>query len=105
LVASTWRSVCSNGKSHTPEQAMSQAKPFRLETKALAERIFVDLVGRSVSLADGSMKMTANVENLAKLSFMLAETFLAVQDTLNAGNLPKDPNFKLSGDDIASWMK
>ncbi len=84
---------------------MSQAKPFRLETKALAERIFVDLVGRSVSLPEGSVKMAASAENLAKLSFMLAESFLAVQDALNADNLPKDPNFKLSGNDIASWMK
>jgi len=84
---------------------MAQAKPFRLETKALAERIFVDLVGRTLSFADGSVKMTASAENLAKLSFMLAETFLTVQDALNADNLPKDPNFKLSGNDIASWMK
>jgi hypothetical protein len=84
---------------------MSQAKPFRLETKDLAERIYVDLVGRSVLLGDGSVKMTASAENLARLSFMLAETFLTVQDALNADNLPKDPNFKLSGNDIASWMK
>ena len=84
---------------------MAQAKPFRLETKALAERIFVDLVGRTLSFADGSVKMTASAENLARLSFMLAETFLTVQDALNADNLPKDPNFKLSGNDIASWMK
>lgn len=92
-------------ESRTPEHAMSQAKPFRLETKALAEQIFVDLVGRSVSFAEGTVKMTASAENLAKLSFMLAEKFLTVQDTLNADNLPKDPNFKLSGDDIATWMK
>jgi hypothetical protein len=84
---------------------MSQAKPFRLETKALAERIFVDLVGRTTSFAEGSVKMTVNAENLAKLSFMLAEAFLTMQDALNADNLPKDPNFKLSGNDIASWMK
>ena len=84
---------------------MSQAKPFRLETKDLAERIYVDLVGRSVLLGDGSVKMTSSAENLARLSFMLAETFLTVQDALNADNLPKDPNFKLSGNDIASWMK
>jgi hypothetical protein len=92
-------------ESRIREHAMSQAKPFRLETKAIAERIFVDLVGRSVSLADGSVKMAASAENLAKLSFMLAEVFLTVQDTLNAENLPKDPNFKLSGDDIVNWMK
>ena len=84
---------------------MSQPKPFRLETKALAERIFVDLVGRTVSFPEGAPKMAASADNLAKVSFMLAEAFLTVQDALNADNLPKDPNFKLSGNDIASWMK
>ena len=84
---------------------MSQAKSFRLETKNLAEQIYVELTGRNVMLAENSVKMTVSAENVAKLSFMLAETFLAVQDTLNAQNLPKDPNFKLGVEDIADWTK
>jgi hypothetical protein len=80
-------------------------KRFRLETKDLAERIYVDLTVRNVTLAEGSAKTTVSPENLARLSFMLAETFLTVQDGLNAENLPKDPTFKLSTDDIAGWMK
>jgi len=84
---------------------MSQAKPFRIETKALAERIFVDLMGRNVVLAEGSVKMTVSADNVARLSFMLAESFLTIQDGLNAENLPKDPTFKLGVEDIASWTK
>lgn len=84
---------------------MSQPKPFRLETKDLAERIYVDLMSRNVTLTGGSVKMTVSAENVAKLSFMLAQVFLTVQDHLNAENLPKDPNFKLDVDAIASWMK
>ncbi|MGZ5033694.1 MAG: hypothetical protein ACXWHB_16670 [Usitatibacter sp.] len=81
------------------------AKPFRLETKALAERLFVDLMGRNVAFADNTVKTAVSAENVAKLSFILAETFLRVQDDLNAENLPKDPTFKLGADDIAGWMK
>jgi hypothetical protein len=85
-----------------PEHAMA-AKPFRLETKALAEQLFVDIMGRNVVLTEGSVKMTVSADNIAKLSFMLAESFLRVQDDLNAENLPKDPTFKLGVEDIAGW--
>ena len=81
------------------------AHPFRLATKDLAEKLYVDLIGRNVVIAEGSVKLAASAENVAKLSFMLAEAFLTVQDALNAENLPKDPNFKLGVEDIAGWMK
>jgi hypothetical protein len=78
---------------------------FRLETKDLAEKLFVDLMGRNIVFADNSVKTAVSSENVAKLCFILAETFLHVQDDLNADNLPKDPTFKLGADDIAGWMK
>ena len=80
-------------------------KPFRLETKDLAEKLYVDLMGRNIVFAENSVKTTVSAENVAKLSFILAETFLRMQDELNAENLPKDPTFKLGADDIAGWMK
>jgi hypothetical protein len=80
-------------------------KPFRLETKDLAEKLFVDLMGRNIAFADNAVKTTVSAENVAKLCFILAETFLRVQDDLNADNLPKDPTFKLGAEDIAGWMK
>ena len=81
------------------------AAKFRLETKDLAEKLYVELMGRNVTLAEGGVKTTVNAENLAKLSFMLAGAFLKVQDDLNAENLPKDPTFKLGASDIAEWIK
>ena len=80
-------------------------KPFRLETKDLAEKLYVELMSRNVQFAENSVKTTVSAENVAKLSFILAETFLRMQDDLNAENLPKDPTFKLGADDIAGWMK
>ena len=78
---------------------------FRLETKDLAEKLFVDLMGRNIVFADNAVKTAVSSENVAKLCFILAETFLRVQDNLNADNLPKDPTFKLGAEDIAGWMK
>jgi hypothetical protein len=71
----------------------------------LATRIYVDLCGRNVHVDDGTLKMPVNADNLAKLSFKLAESFFRVQDDVNAANLPKNPNFKLGADDIAGWTK
>ena len=63
---------------------------FRLETKDLAEKLYVELMGRNIAFAENSVKTTVSAENVAKLSFILAETFLRMQDDLNADNLPKD---------------
>jgi hypothetical protein len=51
------------------------------------------------------VKMSVSAENLAKLSFKLADAFQDVENELNAANLPKNPNFKLGVDDIAAWTK
>ena len=80
-------------------------KPFRLETKDLAEKLYVELMSRNIVFADNAVKTAVSSENVAKLCFILAETFLHVQDDLNADNLPKDPTFKLGAEDIAGWMK
>jgi hypothetical protein len=86
--------------------AEEKEKPgLRPELKTLATHIYVDLIGRNIIFADGSPKMPVGAENIAKLSFKLADVFLAVQDELNSANLPKNPTYKLGADDIASWMK
>jgi hypothetical protein len=78
---------------------------FRAETKDLAFRIYSDLVGRNILVSDKGVQMPVSAENLATLSFKLAETFLRVYDGLNEANMPKNPTFKLGVDDIAGWMK
>jgi hypothetical protein len=78
---------------------------FKQSVRDLAASIYVGLVGQSVAVADNSVKMTASAENLAKLSFKLAQAFQGVEDELNASNLPKNPGFKLETSDIAEWDK
>jgi hypothetical protein len=78
---------------------------LRKELTDLAARIYVDLMGRNIILGEGTAKMTVGADNIAKLSFKLADVFLAMQDELNSANLPKNPAYKLGADDIAEWMK
>lgn len=78
---------------------------FRPETKELAFRIYTDLVGRNILVSEKGVQMPVSAENIATLSFKLAETFMVVYDGLNESNMPKNPTFKLGVDDIAGWMK
>jgi hypothetical protein len=78
---------------------------YKPQVRNLAAQIYVDLVGRSLSVSASAVKMEVSAQNLAELSFKLADAFQAVEDELNAANLPKNPSFKLGVEDIAQWSK
>jgi hypothetical protein len=78
---------------------------YKPQVRNLAAQIYVDLVGRSVTVTKNAVNMEVSAENLAKLSFKLADAFQSIEDQLNAENLPKNPNFKLGVEDIAQWQK
>ena len=80
-------------------------KLFKMELREVASRIYVELVLRATSVSETGVKLTSRPENLAKLSFKLAQAFETVQEDLNAENMPKNPDFKLGNDDIAAWIK
>ena len=84
-----------------PEKSTAYKPPVR----ELATRIYVQLLADKVSFPGGTVKVEVNPENLAKLSFTLAEAFQKVEDQLNEGNLPKNVGFKLDAADIAGWSK
>jgi hypothetical protein len=86
--------------------AQPAAQPaFRAETREVAMHIYVELVSRNTVVEGGAVKMAVSAENLAKLSYKLAQAFLTVHEELNATNMPTNPTYKLDADDIASWTK
>ena len=82
-----------------------QTPAYKPHVRELASRIYVDLVTGAVSVSESGVKISTSAENLAKLSFQLAEAFQNIEDQLNADNLPKNTGFKLDVTDIASWSK
>lgn len=88
------------------DKKVADEKPaFRPDSRDLATRIFVDLVGRSLAISDNGVSMQVSAENLAKLSFKLSAEFQRVEDGLNAENLPKNQGFTVESSDIAAWSK
>ena len=78
---------------------------YKPAVRELATRIYVQFLASHVDLGGGAVKMDVSADNLARLSFKLAEAFAGVEDELNAGNLPKNVGFKLDAADIAGWSK
>jgi hypothetical protein len=85
--------------------AAEKSPAYKPHIRELATRIYVSLISGSVTISESAVKMTASAENVAKLSFQLAEAFQTVEDNLNSANLPKNTGFKLEAADIASWTK
>ena len=79
------------------------AKPYKPAVRELASRIYEVLV--TATPGGDIAATTAAAPELARLSFRLAEAFQAVEDQLNAANLPKNADFKLEATDIAEWSK
>ena len=78
-------------------------KPFRLDLRDTAQRIYVELAAREVQVTSEGVTMTASAENLARLSFKLSAVFQQVQDELNEANLPKNTGFVMSEKEVAAW--
>jgi hypothetical protein len=87
------------------EHEKEKAVAYKPAVRELASRIYLHFVSEMTEFSAGNVKMDVSAENLAKLSFKLAEAFQDVENELNAVNLPKNVGFKLDATDIAGWSK
>ncbi|MFN0160858.1 MAG: hypothetical protein ACKVQQ_06485 [Burkholderiales bacterium] len=73
--------------------------------KDLAERIYIDMVSR-IALAPGAPDGTKpKPEAIARLSFKLAEAFMAVDNTSEEDAAPVAKKYEIAESDMADWMK
>ena len=79
--------------------AVRPADPLR----DLASRIFVDLVCRNVVVTESAAQIKASPENLARISFKLAETFQRIDVELKAPSMPKNQEFDMSAASLPGW--
>jgi len=69
----------------------------------LASRIFVELVCQNVVVTENAAQVKANPENLARISFKLAETFQRVDTELKAPSMPKNQAFDMKAASLPGW--
>jgi hypothetical protein len=72
-------------------------------TRDLAAQIYVELVCRNVVVTDSAAQVKSNPENLAKISFKLAETFQRVDVELKAPSMPKNQEFDMKAASLPGW--
>jgi len=69
----------------------------------LASRIFVELICRNIVVTDSAAQIKSNPENLARISFKLAETFQRVDVELKAPSLPKNQEYDMRAASLPGW--
>ena len=81
------------------------AKPYKPPVRELASRIYIELAVRCLTIQGRDVKMSTGAEDLATLSFKLAEAFQTVEESLGAAAVPKKGGFTIEASDIAAWSK
>jgi hypothetical protein len=81
------------------------AKPYKPAVRELASRIYIELAVRCLTIEGKNAKMSTAAEDLATLSFRLAESFQNVEEALGAAAVPKKAAFSVEASDIAAWSK
>ena len=69
----------------------------------LAATIYVELICRSVVVTENAAQIKSNPENLARISFKLAEAFQRVDLEMKASSAPKNQTFEMNDVDLSSW--
>jgi hypothetical protein len=69
----------------------------------LAAKIYMELICRNVVVTEGAAQIKSNPENLAKISFKLAEVFLRVTIEVKGTNTPINQAFEVQSTDLADW--
>lgn len=72
--------------------------------RELASRIYVELVCRNVTVTETAAKIGASPENLARISFKLADAFHRAEYELKAAAMPKNQDFDLRATDLSGLM-
>lgn len=71
----------------------------------LATRIYIELIGKTVVVTENAAQIKCNPENLAKVSFKLAEAFMRTDAANNEAAMPKNQGFAIEGSDLSGWNK
>lgn len=72
-------------------------------TRDLAASIYVELVCRNIVVTDSAAQVKSNPENLARISFKLAETFQRIDVELKAPSMPKNQEFDMKAASLPGW--
>lgn len=69
----------------------------------LAASIYIELVCRNVVVTETAAQIKSNPENLARISFKLAEAFLQVDTALKESSMPKNQDFDMKAAELPGF--
>ena len=85
---------------------MSAPTPVRPAdpVRDLAAKIYIELVCRNVVVTESAAQIKSNPENLARISFKLADTFQRVDVELKAPSMPKNQEYDMKAASLPGWQ-
>lgn len=69
----------------------------------LAARIFVELVCRNVVVSENAAQIKVSPDNLARISFKLADAFGRAEVELRESTAPKNQDFDMKSAELPEW--
>jgi len=84
---------------------MSESEKLSHEQRALASRLYVELIGRAFRGAEGPEQFKPAPQAMARLCYTLADAFLAVAATHQAADPEKAGSYQAQDADLVNWLK
>ena len=84
--------------------AQTDARPAD-PVRELAASIFLELVCRNIVVTENAAQIKSNPENLARISFKLAEAFQRVDAERKAPSMLKNQEFDVKSASLPGWEK
>jgi hypothetical protein len=78
-------------------------EPARDGLTDLAAKIYMELICRNVVVTESAAQIKSNPENLARISFKLAEAFQRIEADVKGTGAPKNQNFDVNDVDLSNW--
>ena len=78
-------------------------EPARDTVTNLAAKIYMELICRNVVVTESAAQIKSNPENLARISFKLAEAFQRIEAEVKGSSAPKNQNFDVHDVDLSNW--
>jgi hypothetical protein len=77
--------------------------PHQDPLRDLAAKIYIELVCRNVVVTESAAQIKSNPDNLARISFKLAEAFQRVGVEIKAPSMPKNQEYDMKASSLPGW--
>lgn len=84
---------------------MSSQEQYVDPVRELAQKLYVELVGRAFRGTDSAEQFKPEPKAMALLCFKLADAFVAAAEEIKKAGPARHANYQAQDEDVMSWLK